>query len=52
MMISNWSKRGKLLTERNEQNLNNAFVSGMKEDLKMYGTELNQINSGKEKLRS
>ncbi|KAL2820847.1 MFS general substrate transporter [Aspergillus cavernicola] len=26
-------------------NLTNAYVSGLKEDLKMYGTELNQINS-------
>ncbi|KAH8892658.1 MFS general substrate transporter [Thozetella sp. PMI_491] len=26
-------------------NLNNAYVSGLKEDLGMYGTELNQINS-------
>lgn len=26
-------------------NLNNAYVSGLKEDLSMYGTELNQINS-------
>ncbi|PYH94564.1 MFS general substrate transporter [Aspergillus ellipticus CBS 707.79] len=26
-------------------NLTNAYVSGLKEDLQMYGTELNQINS-------
>lgn len=27
-------------------NLNNAYVSGMKEDLKFKGTELNIINTG------
>ena len=27
-------------------NLSNAYVSGLKDDLKMHGTEFNQINSG------